>query len=80
MGEFVLKQCQDDVFEGAAKVHKQDPGFSSRRVQVLEDEVKSEVDRVVYRWLNGTVLQSRRERQSRGQVLCKFAFTTFDPY
>lgn len=47
--ELVLQQRPDDCVKCRAEVHTQDPGVSSWRVQILEDEVKSHVDSVVYR-------------------------------
>ena len=38
----------DDVVEGGAEVNKQDPGVGSWGVQMLEDEMEGQVDRVVY--------------------------------
>jgi len=49
LGELVLKKSWDDVVEGRAEVHKQDPGVGSCGVKMPEDEAEGRVDGVVYR-------------------------------
>ena len=52
LGELVLKKSRDDVVEGRAEVHKQDPGVGSCGVKVPDDEVEGHVDGVVYEGLH----------------------------
>ncbi len=47
--QFILKGVRDDGVKSGAEVYKQDPHIRPWSVQMLQDEVPSHVDCIVYR-------------------------------
>ncbi len=47
--QFILKGVQDDGVKSGAEVYKQDPHISPWSVQMLQDEVQSHADCIIYR-------------------------------
>ncbi len=46
--QFILKGVRDDGVKSGAEVYKQDPHISPWSVQMLQDEVQSQVDCIIH--------------------------------